>query len=116
RRIDLDYLVRYTNAPWLVIDAPGTPDHGLFARDGEGKPFIWETVTEHLAQVGTRGARPALSGRYKLEDGREAVPSFQLLAEKYLDERYAPDAVAAETGVSPATIRGLAAEIARVAF
>ena len=22
-RIDLDYLVRYTNAPWLVIDAPG---------------------------------------------------------------------------------------------
>jgi anaerobic selenocysteine-containing dehydrogenase len=22
--IDLDYLIRYTNAPWLVIDAPGT--------------------------------------------------------------------------------------------
>ncbi|MFX7198002.1 hypothetical protein ABTI40_19475, partial [Acinetobacter baumannii] len=23
-RIDFDFLARYTNAPWLVIDAPGT--------------------------------------------------------------------------------------------
>ena len=29
RKIDVDYLVRYTNAPWLVIDAPGTAEHGL---------------------------------------------------------------------------------------
>jgi anaerobic selenocysteine-containing dehydrogenase len=36
RKIDLDYLVRYTNAPWLVIQAPGAADHGLFARDAEG--------------------------------------------------------------------------------
>ena len=116
RKIDVDYVVRYSNAPWLVIDAPGSADHGLFARDGDGKPQIWETVTERLVAAGSRGARPALSGRYRLDDGREAVPSFQLLAEKYLDERYAPDAVASETGVSADTIRGLAAEIARVAF
>ena len=44
------------------------------------------------------------------------MPSFQLLAEKYLDPKYAPEAVAAETGVAAETIRGLAAEIARVAF
>ncbi len=25
-KIDLDFLVRYTNAPWLVIDAPGTAE------------------------------------------------------------------------------------------
>ena len=49
---------------------------------------------------GTQGARPALSGRYELDDGRFAVPSFQLLAEKYLDPKYAPEAVAAETGVA----------------
>ena len=116
RRIDVDYLVRYTNAPWLVIDAPGTAEHGLFARDREGRALIWETVTEQAAHHDLKGARPALSGRYELADGRFARPSFQLLAEKYLDAAYAPEAVAAETGVAAETIRGLAGEIARVAF
>src|SRR3954463_4490677 len=36
-KIDLDFLVRYTNAPWLVIEAPGTAEHGLFARDEAGR-------------------------------------------------------------------------------
>ena len=85
-------------------------------RDGEGRPLVHETVTEHVVPFGTKGARAALSGRVQLDDGRFAVPSFQLLAEKYLDERYAPEAVEEETGVSAETIRGLAAEIARVAF
>lgn len=116
RKIDIDYLVRYSNATWLVIDAPGTADHGLFARDGEGKPLIYESVTERAVPFGSKGARAALSGRVQLEDGRFAVPSFQLLAEKYLDQQYAPENVAAETGVSAETIRGLTSEIARVAF
>jgi len=115
-KIDLDYLIRYSNTPWLVIDEPGTADHGLFARDEEGKPLVFETVTERFAPAGSNGARPALSGSYQLPDGRKARPSFQLLAEKYLDPKYAPETVAEETGVSAATIRGLAAEIARVAF
>ena len=42
-RIDLDFLVRYTNAPWLVIDAPGTAGHGLFARDDAGNPLCVDT-------------------------------------------------------------------------
>ncbi|MGI6855720.1 molybdopterin oxidoreductase family protein [Mesorhizobium sp. 1B3] len=116
RRIDVDYLMRYSNASWLVIDAPGTAEHGLFARNGEGRELVYETVTERIVPRGTRGARAALSGRFELEDGRFAVPSFQLLAEKYLDPKYAPEAVAGETGVPAETIRGLAAEIARVAF
>jgi len=116
RRIDVDYIVRYTNATWLVVDAPGTAGHGLFARDAEGKPLIFESVTERVMPLGTQGARAALSGRVQLADGRDAVPSFQLLAEKYLDPQYAPEAVAVETGVAAETIRGLAAEIARVAF
>ena len=116
RKIDVDFLVRYTNAPWLVIDAPGTAEHGLFARDADGKPLIWESVTERVVAAGTRGARSALSGSFQLDDGRTVQPSFQLLAERYLDERYSPDAVAGETGVSTDVIRGLAAEIARVAF
>ena len=115
RRIDVDYLVRYSNAAWLVIDAPGTVDHGLFARDGEGRALVWDTAEGKPAPDGP-GVRPALSGRFELADGRSAVPSFQLLAGTYLDERYAPDAVAAETGVPADTIRGLASEIGRVAF
>jgi anaerobic selenocysteine-containing dehydrogenase len=35
-RIDLDYLVRYANAHWLVVRNPGGADDGLFARDVEG--------------------------------------------------------------------------------
>ena len=114
--VDLDYVRRYSNAAWLVIDAPATPDHGLFARDGEGRPLIHEQVTERIVPFGARGARAALSGRFRLDDGRDAVPVFQLMAEKYLDRKYAPEAVSGITGVPAASIRGLAAEIARVAF
>lgn len=35
-RIDLDYLVRYVNAHWLVVRNPGGADDGLFARDADG--------------------------------------------------------------------------------
>ena len=116
RRIDVDYLVRYSNAAWLVVDAPGTAEHGLFARDGEGRPLVHGAAAGRIVPVGAEGVKAALSGRVQLDDGRFAVPSFQLLAEKYLDARYAPEAVAAKTGVRAETIRGLAAEIARVAF
>jgi anaerobic selenocysteine-containing dehydrogenase len=116
RRIDVEYIRRYSNASWLVIDAPGTADHGLFARDAEKRPLVFESVTERIVPHGTSGAQAALSGRHQLDDGRFAVPSFQLLAEKYLDPKYAPEAIAAETGVAAETIRGLAAEIGRVAF
>ena len=43
-RIDLDYLVRYTNAHWLVIAATRHgADDGLFVRDADGKPLCWST-------------------------------------------------------------------------
>ncbi|MET0481639.1 MAG: molybdopterin oxidoreductase family protein [Aestuariivirgaceae bacterium] len=116
RRIDVDYLVRYSNAPWLVVDAPGTPGHGLFARDAEGRPLIAERAGGRIVPAGQPGATPALAGRVALDDGRAARPSFQLLAERYLDPAYAPERVAAETGIAADTIRGLAAEIGRVAF
>ncbi len=39
-KVDLDYLARYTNAGWLVIQAPGTAEDGLFARDDKGNPLV----------------------------------------------------------------------------
>ena len=44
------------------------------------------------------------------------MPVFQLLAERYLDDSYSPDAVAERCGVDAATIRRIAAELAHVAF
>ncbi|HUC47507.1 MAG TPA: molybdopterin-dependent oxidoreductase, partial [Hyphomicrobiaceae bacterium] len=40
QQIDVDYLARYTNAPWLVIRAPGAAQDGLFARDENGNPLV----------------------------------------------------------------------------
>jgi anaerobic selenocysteine-containing dehydrogenase len=114
--VDLDYLVRYTNAPWLVISDPGAPDDGLFARDADGKPLVFDKKSNALAAGSRADVAPALVGEFALADGRKAVPVFRLMAERYLGADYSPDAVAKETGVPADTIRRIAAEIAEVAF
>ncbi|MCR9124920.1 MAG: molybdopterin oxidoreductase family protein [Rhodobacteraceae bacterium] len=116
RQIDLDYLIRYTNAPWLVIDDPGAADDGLFARDGDGNPYVWDTTTDRLGNGASVAPSPALSGTRTLPDGRKARPVFELMAERYLGTEYAPETVAAQTGVPAEQVRRLAAEIAHVAF
>ncbi|WP_374446371.1 molybdopterin oxidoreductase family protein [Stella sp.] len=115
-RVDLDYLARYTNAHWLVIRAPGTAEDGLFARDGEGKPLCWDRTRDGVADAMSADVSPAMVGQRTLPDGREAVPAFQLLAERYLVPEYAPDAVADRCGVPAPTIRRIAAELAHAAF
>jgi len=114
-RIDLDYLVRYTNACWLVIQAPGSADDGLFARNEVGEPLVLE-ASGPLASSATTGIAARLVGDAVLPDGRRAVPVFQLVAERYLDPRYAPVTVAETCGVPAATIRRLADELAHAAF
>ena len=81
-QVDLDYLVRYTNAPWLVIQDEGAADHGLFARDDEGRPLSWNKTTGSVAPATATDFAPAMVGTFTLADGRKAVPSFQLLAER----------------------------------
>jgi anaerobic selenocysteine-containing dehydrogenase len=115
-KIDAPYLARYTNAPWLVIDDPGAADHGLFARDAMGRPLVCDRASGKLVPADDPAAQPDLRGEAQLADGRRAVPSFRLLAERYLDPRYAPEAAAAETGIDAATIRRIAAELAHAAF
>ncbi|WP_460455493.1 molybdopterin oxidoreductase family protein [Arenimonas alkanexedens] len=162
-RVDLDYLVRYTNAHWLVLRNPGGADDGLFARDGEGRALCWDMAKspplpsplpqgereqeaplpnplpqgerEQEAPLplwergwgeGNRpgapapaeatGLSPAIVGEFVLPDGRRAVPVFQLMAERYLDPQYAPEAVAERCGIPAATIRRIAKELAAAAF
>ena len=114
-RIDPDYLVRYTNAAWLVIQAPGAADDGLFARNEAGEPLVLEG-SGSLASAMAAETEARLVGEAALPDGRRAVPVFQLVAQRYLDSRYAPEAVAETCGVPAATIRRLASEIGRMAF
>src|SRR5208283_435729 len=114
-RIDVEYLGRYTNAAWLVIQAPGMADDGLFARNEAGEPLVLDP-SGSLAGGMDAGVTARLVGDAVLPDGRRAVPVFQLVAERYLDPCYAPEAVAETCGVPAETIRRLAAELARAAF
>jgi len=116
RKIDLDYLVRYTNAPWLVQVAPGTERDGLFARGEDGEVLVCDSADGRLKSSTERVAAPKLSGEVELPDGTKAVPAFDLLARTYLDEKHAAENVAEQTGLSAERIRALAADLAKTAF
>ncbi len=103
-------------AAWLVIDDLTSADHGLFARDADGNELVADRRNGTVSGRRDRGVKPALKGRFKLADGREAVPVFELLARKYLDAHYAPEATATTTGVSAEQTRSIAAQIAHAAF
>ncbi|MEM7445592.1 MAG: molybdopterin-dependent oxidoreductase, partial [Pseudomonadota bacterium] len=115
-KVDFDFLARYTNAHWLVIDDPGAPDDGLFARGADGNPLAYDQAKGTLSDANSPDLSPAIAGARKLSDGRSAVPAFELLAKRYLSREYAPSAVAERCGISTETIQRIAAELADVAF
>jgi len=115
-RIDFDFLARYTNATWLVIRDPGGAQDGLFARGEAGRPVVWDRSSGTAVDAMVPETHPAVVGEFSLPNGQRAVPVFQLIAERYLDAAYAPDAVAERCGMTAGTIRRIAAEIADVAF
>jgi sulfite dehydrogenase (quinone) subunit SoeA len=114
--IDWEFLIRYTNAPWLIVQTPGMPGDGLVARDGAGHPLVWDTLDQRFANGDLPDIAPALLATVDLPDGRRAKTVFSLVSERYLDDRYAPETVAAECGVAAPTIHRLALEMAQVAF
>jgi sulfite dehydrogenase (quinone) subunit SoeA len=109
-RIDLDYLIRYTNAPFLVNGADGG-ERGLFLRDETGTPLVLDRVSGKPAPWNAPGVQPDPAAEW--QGHRTAL---RLMAERYLDPAYAPAAVAERCGIPEARIRALAAELARVAF
>ncbi|WP_088347548.1 MULTISPECIES: molybdopterin oxidoreductase family protein [Rhodomicrobium] len=114
--VDVDFLIRYSNAPWLVVCDEGKDGHGLFARDADGKALILDRATGALRAFDALDAKPALKGAVTLPDGRTARPVFELLAEHLLLAEHSPDAVAERCGIPAATIRRIAAELAHTAF
>ena len=116
QKIDGEYLLRYTNAPWLVIENEGGPDDGLFARNEQGSALVWDNHSGTAMPALSPDPQPKLMGRFKLPDGRKVVTSFQLIAERFLKPEWAPEAVAEACGAEASTIKRIAAELARAAF
>ena len=121
--IDFDYLVKYTNAHYLIVRNPGGADDGLFVRDAQGHALCAARIEAQstgahwaLSRADAIDIAPLVVGEFALPDGRKAVPAFQLLAERFLADEYAADSVAPQCGVDAGTIRRIAAEIADVAF
>ena len=128
---DWEFLVRYTNSAWLVIDAPGTARDGLFLRNRQGQPLLFDQQAQAPAAMAA-GVQPALFGQWTVEDttpdgaARASAPAglaavrvrtvMSLLAERYLDDAYSPAAVADRCGVPAEQIERLALEMASVAF
>jgi anaerobic selenocysteine-containing dehydrogenase len=113
-KVDLDYLIRYTNAPYLVNGADGA-EKGLFLRDATGKPLVRDRITGQAVAWDAPGVKADLAHGIS-RDGVDHLPVFRHLSARYLSPDYAPDAVAERCGIPAQRIRAIAAEIARVAF
>ncbi len=114
-KVDLEYLTRYTNAPYLVNGNENSPESGLFIRDKDGKPQVLDRATGKPVAFDKKGVKADLAGTLR-KGGVTHRPVFQLLAEKYMGAENAPDAVADRCGISADRIRRIAAELAHVAF
>ena len=112
--IDHSFLIRQTNAAWLVINEPGAADDGLFMRDDQGKPLLVDQRTGSASSM-SAGVQPLLFGD-ALVDGVQCRTVMSLLVERYCSDEYAPTHVAQRCGVDAATIERIALEIAAVAF
>ena len=104
-KVDLDYLARWTNAPYLV------GEDGLFVKNAESQPFVIDRRTGAPAPWDGKGVQPDIGAVW---EGNRTV--FQHMAARYLAPDYAPEAVAERCGITAPRIRGLAAELAAAAF
>ncbi|OAN97593.1 molybdopterin oxidoreductase family protein [Sulfitobacter geojensis] len=114
-KMDLNYLAQYTDAPVLVNNDEKSPEYGLYLRDESGKQLVVDRVTGKLTAYDKLGVKPDLSATHRAK-GVTHRPVFHQMAEMYLSDEYAPEAVAERCGIPAKRIRAIAAELARVAF
>ncbi len=114
-KIDLHYLAQYTDAAVLLNGDEKSPEFGLKLRDEDGKELVIDRKTGKLTPFDQKGVRPDLSATHTV-DGITHRPVFHQMADMYLDDQYAPEAVAGRVGISAKRIRTIASELARVAF
>jgi anaerobic selenocysteine-containing dehydrogenase len=114
-RVDGAFLAACTNAPWLVVEQAGGATDGLFARDEAGRVLARDR-TRGIIPADTPDLSPVLVGEVTLPDGRRARPVFEKLALRFLSDDYAPEAIAARTGIGAECTRRIARELAAAAF
>ena len=104
--IDRDYLVTYTNAPYLV------GDDGFFIRDGD-TPLVWDERSETAVPAGSSaGAAPALEGTYKVA-GAKVHTAFEAFKQHIADRT--PEWAADICGIPADDIRNTAREMGAAA-
>ncbi|MHB8252956.1 MAG: molybdopterin oxidoreductase family protein [Acidiferrobacter sp.] len=113
---DWDFLIRYTNSAFLVVQTPGQKGDGLIYRDEHGQPLVWDLKQKTFVSGMDAACHPALFGEHTAPDGRPVKTVMTLLAERYLDERFSPANAAKICGIPASTIERLALEMAHVAF
>ena len=115
-KIDVDYLRRYTNLPWLVIRNPNKKNDGLFLRDENNQPLIISHSDGSIIPHNTKGVKAAMKGEVKLQDGSIATPAFTIMTETYLKDIYSPENISEKVGIAPDRIRKFAQDLAYAAF
>ena len=113
---DWEFLIRYTNAPYLVVQKPREKGDGLFYRDADGNPLVHDIEAGTFVNAMTGGIKPALFGEFTTPEGVRVKTSFTLLAERYLSDAYSPERAAEVCGISADTIERIALEMAQIAF
>ena len=114
-RIDLEYLARFTDAPCLVNGDNAADEFGLLLANEAGKKLVIDRRTGEIAAYDAPGIQPDLSAVHHAE-GVSHRTVLQHMADKYLSDEFAPEAVASRVGIEAGRIRAVAAELARVAF
>ena len=87
---DWEFLIRYTNCAWLVVDTPGQQGNGLFLRDEAGNPLVWDLEKKTFVNGLDKDIAPALFGDFVAPDGRPVRTVMSLTAERYLDATRRP--------------------------
>ena len=114
-KIDWDYLSRYTNAPWLIYDEPNNENNGLFIRNENGLPLVFDNKLKKILPFNEASSDLCFTGNYNFNN-KKVIPSFQVLAKEYLKKKYHPENIAPQIDVESKTIKKIASELAEVAF
>ena len=114
-KVDFNYLIRYTNAPFLVNDVKNTEETGLFLKSDNGKPVVFDKKSKKIVPFDEPGINPAITFSDNDAD-RSYSTVFELMAKKYLSEEYSPKNVEGIIGINANKIVSLANELANVAF
>ena len=114
-QFDWEFLIRYTNSAYLVQNTPGEKGDGLFLRDEDDNPLVWDMEKEAPVNGNLPDINPALFYEGEV-NGKPVRSSMVIFAETYLDDKYSPEKSAEITGIPADTIERLALEMAHVAF